>query len=123
MLRRHLAFGKFQSRALSTRASTILSSLDIPTTGEIPGVYNGSWEGSGDVLTSTCPATGEVLARVVSASPKELHGTLEQTRRAYREFRSKFADTNLWGRAEDFHRYTCSATWRTHEANKRSPFG
>ncbi|KIM41628.1 hypothetical protein M413DRAFT_445600 [Hebeloma cylindrosporum] len=88
LLRRHLAFGRFHSRALSTRASTILSSLDIPTTGEIPGVYNGSWEGSGDVLTSTCPATGEELARVVSASPKELHETLERTREAYKGFRN-----------------------------------
>jgi aldehyde dehydrogenase family 7 protein A1 len=80
---------------LSTRASTILSSLDIPTTGEIPGVYNGSWGGSGDILPSICPATGEELARVVSASPTELHGALEQSRTAYREFRSKFALINL----------------------------
>jgi len=88
LLRRYIVFGKFPSRALSTRASTILSSLDIPTTGEIPGVYNGSWQGSGDILTSKCPATGEELARVVSASPEELHGTLEQSRRAYKEFRN-----------------------------------
>jgi len=102
LLRRHLAFGRFQSRALSTRASTILSSLDIPTTGEIPGVYNGSWGGSGDVLASICPATGEELARVVSASPKELHETLEQTRRAYREFRSKCAIISWWWRTDEF---------------------
>ena len=79
-----------------------MASLDIPTTAEIPGVYNGSWGGSGDVLASICPATGEELARVVSASPKELHETLEQTRRAYREFRSKCAIISWWWRTDEF---------------------
>lgn len=53
-------------RMLSTRASAILSALDIPTTQEVPGVYDGTWGGTGDLLESVCPATGEVLARVQS---------------------------------------------------------
>lgn len=52
------------SRALSSRASAVLGALDIPTAKEVPGVYDGAWSGSGDVLESVCPATGEVLARV-----------------------------------------------------------
>lgn len=51
-------------RTLSSRASAILSALDIPTSKEISGVYDGEWKGTGDVLESKCPTTGETLARV-----------------------------------------------------------
>lgn len=57
-----------QARNLSSRASSILSALDIPIEKEIPGVYDGVWGGSGDILESVCPTTGEVLARVQSVS-------------------------------------------------------
>jgi hypothetical protein len=59
------------TRSLSSRASAILSALDLPTDGtsEVPGVYDGAWGGSGDVLESRCPATGEILARVKTVSP------------------------------------------------------
>jgi hypothetical protein len=54
-------------RCLSTRASTILSALDIPTTPtELPGVYDGQWKGSGDLFQSVCPTTGEILAHINS---------------------------------------------------------
>ena len=54
------------SRLLSTRASTVLSALDLTpsSNGTISGVYGGRWGGSGDVLDSVCPATGELLAQV-----------------------------------------------------------
>lgn len=55
-------------RSLSSRASTILSALDIPTSTEISGVYDGEWKGTGDVFESKCPTTGEILARVQSVS-------------------------------------------------------
>ena len=58
-------------RALSTRASTILQALDIPANEELPGVYDGSWKGSGDVLESVCPTTGEVIAKVRSVSTRD----------------------------------------------------
>ncbi|TFY63742.1 hypothetical protein EVG20_g6186 [Dentipellis fragilis] len=77
------------SKSLSTRASAILSALDIPTDPiELDGVYDGEWKGSGDVLESICPATGEVLARVKSASPKELHTAIVKSREAYSQFKS-----------------------------------
>jgi aldehyde dehydrogenase family 7 protein A1 len=45
----------------------VLGALDIPTTPtELPGVYDGEWKGSGDILQSICPTTGEVLAHVKS---------------------------------------------------------
>jgi hypothetical protein len=64
--------GKFStplSRRLSSRASAVLSALDIPTTPtELPGVYDGEWKGSGEGFQSVCPATGEVLAHIKSVS-------------------------------------------------------
>lgn len=57
------------SKALSTRASTVLSALSFPgPLEELPGVYDGAWKGSGDVIPSICPTTGEVLARVRTVS-------------------------------------------------------
>jgi hypothetical protein len=55
-------------RALSSRASAVLSALDLPVgdATELPGVYDGAWTGSGEVFESKCPTTGEVLARVKS---------------------------------------------------------
>ncbi|KAF8153233.1 NAD-aldehyde dehydrogenase [Crassisporium funariophilum] len=88
MIRRNICSGKRLTRVLSTRASTILSSVGIPTTGEVSGVYDGEWKGSGEVVSSTCPTTGEILARVKTATPKELHDALERTREAYTQFRN-----------------------------------
>ncbi|RDB23697.1 Alpha-aminoadipic semialdehyde dehydrogenase [Hypsizygus marmoreus] len=83
------SFKKFHlARGLSTRASTILSALDISTTEELLGVYDGQWKGSGDIFTSVCPTTGETLARVKTATPQELHEALARTREAYTVFRN-----------------------------------
>lgn len=79
---------KAGARALSSRASAILSAVDIPTSGEVAGVYDGSWGGTGEVLKSVCPATGEVLAHVQTASPAELQTALEKSREAYEHLRS-----------------------------------
>ena len=87
LLRRVILNKGLSTRSLSNRASTVLSSLGISSTDDIPGVYDGQWRGSGDLLTSVCPTTGEVLARVRSASPQELHEALERTREAYTHFR------------------------------------
>lgn len=58
------------SRLLSTRASTVLNALDLTpsSNGTVSGVYDGQWSGSGDVLESVCPSTGEVLAYVQGVS-------------------------------------------------------
>ncbi|VDB83209.1 unnamed protein product [Peniophora sp. CBMAI 1063] len=71
-------------RYLSSRASGVLSALDIPTSGaELDGVYDGAWKGSGELLESVCPTTGEVLARVKTATPSELEGAIARSREAY----------------------------------------
>jgi aldehyde dehydrogenase family 7 member A1 len=88
IVKRGLPAAKRLTRVLSTRASTILSSVGIPTTGELPGVYDGQWKGSGDLFSSICPTTGETLATVRTASSEEVHDALERTREAYIQFRS-----------------------------------
>jgi len=88
IVRRGLPSVKRLTRLLSTRASAILSSVGIPTAGELSGVYDGEWKGSGDLVSSVCPTTGETLATVRTASPKELHDALERSREAYIHFRS-----------------------------------
>ncbi|KAF8208281.1 NAD-aldehyde dehydrogenase [Mycena galopus ATCC 62051] len=86
--RRVLGVALGSTRSLSTRAATVLSALDIPTTGTVCGVYDGEWKGSGDLVSSLCPTTGEVLARVQTASPEELHDALSKAREAFTFFRN-----------------------------------
>ncbi|KAJ3983705.1 succinate-semialdehyde dehydrogenase [Lentinula detonsa] len=74
-------------RGLSSRASGILSALNIPTNQEISGVYDGQWKGSGEVVESVCPTTGEILARINTASPADVSGALTKSREAYLQFR------------------------------------
>lgn len=80
------------ARALSTRSSGILSSLGLPTSGEpVAGVYHHhaqGWHGSGELQHSLNPATGEVLARVQTASPAEVDAALGSARRAYEAWRT-----------------------------------
>jgi aldehyde dehydrogenase family 7 protein A1 len=57
------------ARLLSTRASAVLEAVGLPTGDKvIPGVFDGKWGGSGEVIETKCPATGEVLARVQGVS-------------------------------------------------------
>ncbi|KIY49782.1 NAD-aldehyde dehydrogenase [Fistulina hepatica ATCC 64428] len=77
-----------QTASLSTRATNILSSLGIESTKELPGLYDGHWHGSGEVLTSTCPTTGEVLARVTTPTIQEFNDAIAKTREAFLQFRS-----------------------------------
>ncbi|KAI0826342.1 Aldehyde/histidinol dehydrogenase [Irpex lacteus] len=78
------------SRLLSTRASTVLNALDLTpsSNGTVSGVYDGQWSGSGDVLESVCPSTGEVLAYVQGASPSELQTAIAKSREAFEFFRA-----------------------------------
>ncbi|WRT70538.1 uncharacterized protein IL334_007536 [Kwoniella shivajii] len=65
--------GVSKARLLSTRASKVLAALDLPTNTDqtIQGVFDGKWKGSGEILISKCPATGEVLGKVQGASVSE----------------------------------------------------
>ncbi|TMS20686.1 Alpha-aminoadipic semialdehyde dehydrogenase [Larimichthys crocea] len=49
-----------------------------------PGVYNGSWGGSGEVITSYCPANNEPIARVTQATLAEYEETVQKTKEAWK---------------------------------------
>ncbi|KAL1409729.1 hypothetical protein Q8F55_003726 [Vanrija albida] len=76
------------ARALSSRASAVLAALDIPTEGVIPGVFDGAWGGSGPIIETTCPATGEVIGRVQSATVDETRVAIAKTVEASRAVRA-----------------------------------
>uniref|UniRef100_A0A3B3U5Z0 Aldehyde dehydrogenase 7 family, member A1 n=1 Tax=Poecilia latipinna TaxID=48699 RepID=A0A3B3U5Z0_9TELE len=48
------------------------------------GVYNGSWGGSGEVVTSYCPANNEPIARVTQATMAEYEATVQKAREAWK---------------------------------------
>ncbi|GAA5911164.1 hypothetical protein JCM6882_006595 [Rhodosporidiobolus microsporus] len=79
------------SRALSTRASSVLSSLGLPSSGEpVPGVFydhSKGWGGQGPLVSSYNPATGEELAQIRTASKEDVDAALNAARAAQREWR------------------------------------
>jgi aldehyde dehydrogenase family 7 protein A1 len=85
---RHLSATKHLTRTLSTRASNILHALGLPRSGELHGVYDGQWKGSGVITQSVCPTTGELLATVRTADDREVNTTIQKARDAYKGFRS-----------------------------------
>ncbi|KAG9001013.1 hypothetical protein FRB94_005037 [Tulasnella sp. JGI-2019a] len=89
LVRRASPLRASKGRHLSSRASKILSALEIPTENgaTVSGVYDGAWGGSGQPLVSRCPSTGEVLARVSTATAQELQAAIAKSRDAYTSFR------------------------------------
>ncbi|GAA5943696.1 hypothetical protein JCM3775_001339 [Rhodotorula graminis] len=79
------------ARALSSRARSVFSALDLPTSGEpIAGVYYSAqdgWCGSGELQTSRNPATGETLGEVRTASREDVDKALKAARLAYEGWR------------------------------------
>ncbi|XP_030624376.1 alpha-aminoadipic semialdehyde dehydrogenase isoform X2 [Chanos chanos] len=51
---------------------------------ENDGVYNGTWGGKGEVITSYCPANNEPIARVRQASMAEYEETVQKAREAWK---------------------------------------
>ncbi|KAK8850381.1 hypothetical protein IAR55_004299 [Kwoniella newhampshirensis] len=76
-------------RLLSTRAQRVLSALDLPTdtSSPISGVFDGQWRGSGDELVSRCPATGEILGRIKTATMSETREAISASVAASRMIR------------------------------------
>lgn len=48
------------------------------------GVYNGSWTGSGEVVQSIDPASGEVIAEVRTGTPQEYDECVRNATEAYK---------------------------------------
>ncbi|MBZ3884226.1 Alpha-aminoadipic semialdehyde dehydrogenase [Sciurus carolinensis] len=51
---------------------------------ENEGVYNGSWGGQGEVITTYCPANNEPIARVRQASVADYEETVKKAREAWK---------------------------------------
>jgi aldehyde dehydrogenase (NAD+) len=67
----------------------VFSRLGIDTTNPNPGVYAGAWSSltSGETITSVNPATGEPLARVLTASRPDYERAIEAAREAFTTWR------------------------------------
>lgn len=68
-----------------------LKQLGLST--ENPGFYNGQWGGSGKVVESVSPATGQVIAKVRTATPNETSETIAAARNAWPQWASLPAPT------------------------------
>ncbi|XP_048451067.1 alpha-aminoadipic semialdehyde dehydrogenase-like [Rhincodon typus] len=51
---------------------------------ENPGVFNGSWGGRGEVVTSYCPANNEPIARVRQATLEDYEETVRKAKEAWK---------------------------------------
>ncbi|KAM9367211.1 alpha-aminoadipic semialdehyde dehydrogenase isoform 2-T2 [Phaethornis superciliosus] len=59
-----------------------LKELDLQE--ENPGVYNGSWGGGGQVVTTLCPANNQPIARVRQASLEDYEETVKKAKEAWK---------------------------------------
>lgn len=50
------------------------------------GVYNGRWTGSGEVIKSVDPASGQVIAEVRSGTPQEYEECVRTATEAYKSW-------------------------------------
>ncbi|XP_048583838.1 alpha-aminoadipic semialdehyde dehydrogenase [Nematostella vectensis] len=49
-----------------------------------PGVYNGTWGGKGEVVTSICPSNGQPIARVQQGSVQDYDATVKLAKEAWK---------------------------------------
>ncbi|KAJ1836770.1 Alpha-aminoadipic semialdehyde dehydrogenase, partial [Coemansia sp. RSA 2703] len=79
------ARGLATARVLQTTSATLkalgLDSFNL-------GMYNGTWGGSGSIVETLNPATGEVLGAVQQASAREVNETLDLATKASRTWRT-----------------------------------
>ncbi|KAK2823548.1 hypothetical protein Q7C36_020148 [Tachysurus vachellii] len=91
---RHFALRK-KLCSLSIRQTAAMSTLlinqpkyswlkELGLSEENPGVYNGTWGGKGEVVTSYCPANNEPIARVRQATLAEYEETVQKAREAWK---------------------------------------
>merc|ERR1712088_555350 len=48
------------------------------------GVYNGKWTGSGELVTSYCPANGKPIAQVTTGTVADYNGCVEEAEKAWK---------------------------------------
>ncbi|XP_005094317.1 alpha-aminoadipic semialdehyde dehydrogenase [Aplysia californica] len=50
------------------------------------GVYNGKWCGSGEEITTYCPANNQPIAQVITGSPSDYENSIQLTRAAWEQW-------------------------------------
>ncbi|XP_032683990.1 putative aldehyde dehydrogenase family 7 member A1 homolog [Odontomachus brunneus] len=53
-----------------------------------PGLYDGKWGGSGEVIESISPATGKVIAKIRQSTPQEASNAITEARKAWSQWAS-----------------------------------
>lgn len=61
---------------------SFLKDLGIERTNN--GVYNGKWTGSGEIVKSVDPATGEVIAEIRTGTPQDYEDCVKSSIEAYK---------------------------------------
>ncbi|MBE0545738.1 MAG: aldehyde dehydrogenase family protein [Verrucomicrobia bacterium] len=69
-----------------TSAGSILKSLGLKSIN--PGVFDGEWSGSGNILTSYSPNDGSVLGRIRTATPDEYERAAQRARTAFQNWQT-----------------------------------
>src|SRR5882762_9412284 len=67
-------------------AAAVLKKLRLSPSN--PGVFNGTWSGSGKVLKSVSPIDGKVLATVRTATPDEYEQTIKRAQQAFQKWQA-----------------------------------
>ncbi|XP_055063018.2 alpha-aminoadipic semialdehyde dehydrogenase [Misgurnus anguillicaudatus] len=73
---------KMSTLLISQPKYSWLKELDLQEDND--GVYNGSWGGTGEVITSYCPANNEPIARVRQATTAEYEETVQKAMEAWK---------------------------------------
>jgi len=51
-----------------------------------PGVYDGTWHGDGEVITSICPANGKAIAQVTQGTMAEYNSAVDKAKAAWEQW-------------------------------------
>ncbi|XP_051168268.1 putative aldehyde dehydrogenase family 7 member A1 homolog [Leptopilina boulardi] len=63
-----------------------LKQLGLST--ENPGLYDGNWGGTGKIIESISPASGEVIAKIRESTPEEVANAITKSRKAWPQWAS-----------------------------------
>lgn len=86
------SFSNSVSLSSAVRSMSLLSKYrfleELGLESENPGVYNGKWGGSGEMVTSYDPSTGDPIASVRVGTVEDYHSTVQAMNAAQKQWRS-----------------------------------
>ena len=80
----HNSIRKFSDYLVNNSKYAFLQRLGIEENN--PGVFNGSWGGRGEKVTSYSPTSNEPIAQVTFGNKQDFNETVEKSRRAWRDW-------------------------------------